>query len=104
MALLGYRNRPVGWISSSCKPICWNRFDDPAIPRPKRKAPEARATLATFASEYARREADLDRAAERLRTDRDKAIRAAYRQGLTMADIAAVLAISHQRVSQIVRS
>ena len=43
-------------------------------------------------------------AAEKLREERDKAIRAAYKDGLPMADIAQVLKMSHQRVSQIVRS
>lgn len=74
------------------------------IPRPKRKAPEARAALAAFATEHARREAELEKLAEKLRTDRDKAIRRAYKDGLPMSAIAEVLAISHQRVSQIVRS
>jgi DNA-directed RNA polymerase specialized sigma subunit len=74
------------------------------IPRPKRKAPEAHAALAKFATEYARREVELERAAEVLRADRDKAIRQAYRDGLPMSGIADVLSISHQRVSQIVRS
>ena len=47
---------------------------------------------------------ELERAAERLRSDRDKAIRAAHKAGLPMADIAHVLKMSHQRVSQIARS
>lgn len=76
----------------------------PGIPRPKRKAPEARATLAAFAADHARREAELDRVAEALRADRDKAIRQAYKDGLPMSDIADVLTLTHQRVSQIVRS
>jgi DNA-directed RNA polymerase specialized sigma subunit len=41
---------------------------------------------------------------EELRSERDKAIVAAYRRGLPMSRIAAVMKISHQRVSQIVRS
>ena len=57
-----------------------------------------------FAAEHARREAELERAAEALRADRDEAIRQAYKDGLPMSDIADVLAITHQRVSQIVRS
>ena len=76
----------------------------PCIPRPKRKAPEARAALVAFAAEYARREDELERLVEELRADRDKAIRQAYKDGLPMSGIAEVLAISHQRVSQIVRS
>jgi len=74
------------------------------ISRPKRKAPEARAALVTFAAEHSRREAELEKVAEKLRADRDKAIREAYKDGLPMSAIAEVLAISHQRVSQIVRS
>jgi len=41
---------------------------------------------------------------EGLRAERDRAGRAAYRRGLPMAAIARVIGISHQRVSQIVRS
>jgi DNA-directed RNA polymerase specialized sigma subunit len=74
------------------------------ISRPKRKAPEARAALTAFAADHARREGELERVAEKLRADRDKAIRRAYKDGLPMSAIAEVLAISHQRVSQIVRS
>jgi DNA-directed RNA polymerase specialized sigma subunit len=74
------------------------------IARPKRQAPQSRARLAAFAKEYAKREAELERGAEKLRAERDKAIRAAYREGLPMRTIAEVLAISHQRVSQVVRS
>lgn len=54
--------------------------------------------------EYAGQETDLEKAAEKLRDARDKAIREAYRDGLPMADIARLLDMSHQRVSQIVRS
>jgi DNA-directed RNA polymerase specialized sigma subunit len=50
------------------------------------------------------RERELDKAAETLRADRDRAIRRAYGDGMAMRDIAAVLEITHQRVSQIVRS
>jgi DNA-directed RNA polymerase specialized sigma subunit len=39
-----------------------------------------------------------------LRDDRDQAIGTAYNDGMSMSDIATVLALSHQRVSQIVRS
>jgi DNA-binding NarL/FixJ family response regulator len=46
----------------------------------------------------------LERRAEELRTERDQAIRTAYRDGLPMADIASLLRMSHQRISQIVRS
>jgi DNA-directed RNA polymerase specialized sigma subunit len=46
----------------------------------------------------------LAKVAEKLRTARDEAIRTAYNEGMAMSDIAAVLDLSHQRVSQIVRS
>ncbi|HEX5610891.1 MAG TPA: sigma factor-like helix-turn-helix DNA-binding protein [Solirubrobacterales bacterium] len=46
----------------------------------------------------------MERTAEELRTDRNCAIRAAYDDGMPMREIAEVLAISHQRVSQIIRS
>jgi DNA-directed RNA polymerase specialized sigma subunit len=36
--------------------------------------------------------------------ERDRAIRAAYKAGLPMAAIAKIMSMSHQRVSQIVRS
>ncbi len=75
-----------------------------AIARPKRKAPEAHAVLKEFAATYRRGEVELERAAEALHSDRDQAIRTAYEDGMAMSEIAAVLAISHQRVSQIVRS
>jgi transposase-like protein len=57
-----------------------------------------------FTEEYDRRANELEQAGERLRADRDTAIRSAYKAGLPMADIARVLRMSHQRVSQIVRS
>lgn len=50
-----------------------------------------------------RREAELDKAGEELRQERDEAIRAAYDDGLPMAAIAQIMDMSHQRVSQIVR-
>lgn len=72
--------------------------------RTPREAPEARNRLASFASDYVRRQAEINDATERLRQDRDEAVRAAYKAGLPMATIAEVLGLSHQRVSQIVRS
>ena len=60
--------------------------------------------MTAFAAEYARREAELEKLGEKLRTDRDKAIRRAYKGGLPMSDIATVLELTHQRVSQIIRS
>lgn len=46
----------------------------------------------------------LEQAEQDLRRERDEAIRAAYSQGLPMAAIAQIMGMSHQRVSQIVRS
>jgi DNA-directed RNA polymerase specialized sigma24 family protein len=60
--------------------------------------------LSAFAENYRSRDSDLGRLAERLREDRDRAIRQAYKDGLPMADIARILDMSHQRISQIVRS
>jgi DNA-directed RNA polymerase specialized sigma24 family protein len=74
------------------------------IARPKRQAPEVRERLAAFAEEHAGRESELEQTAEDLRAERDQAIRAAYRDGLPMEAIAQVMGMSHQRVSQIVRS
>lgn len=74
------------------------------IARPERQAPEARDRLAAIAKEHARRESELEEAGEELRAERDEAIRAAYKAGLPMVAIAEVLGMSHQRISQIVRS
>lgn len=60
--------------------------------------------MAAFAKKHGRRERELEEEAARIRRDRDEAIRAAYREDLTMAEIAKALKMSHQRVSQIVRS
>jgi DNA-directed RNA polymerase specialized sigma subunit len=94
----------MGRGSGFCKSNSGNTADDPGIARPPRKAPEAHAALKAFAIDLRRREEDLARANEQLRADRDEAIRKAYAGGMTMTEIAAVLALSHQRVSQIVRS
>jgi DNA-directed RNA polymerase specialized sigma subunit len=75
-----------------------------AIARPERQAPKAKERLMAFAETFARREAELEQAADQLRAERDKAIRAAYKDGLPMKAIAQVMGMSHQRVSQIVRS
>jgi DNA-directed RNA polymerase specialized sigma subunit len=74
------------------------------IARPRRQAPKAQARLSAFAANFAQDERDLDEVAEGLRDDRDKAIKKAYRDGMTMEAIAKTLRMSHQRVSQIVRS
>jgi DNA-directed RNA polymerase specialized sigma subunit len=46
----------------------------------------------------------LEQKVQELREKRDEAIRNAYRDDVPMQDIADVLGMSHQRVSQIVRS
>lgn len=74
------------------------------IPRPRRKSPEAQVRLKTLAGDFQRRELELGKDTERLRADRDAAIRNAYNGGMAMADIATILGMSHQRISQIVRS
>jgi DNA-directed RNA polymerase specialized sigma24 family protein len=60
--------------------------------------------MVAFAKGYAKREDALERQAGALRDERDEAIRAAHRDGLPMASIAQIMGLSHQRVSQIVRS
>ena len=57
-----------------------------------------------FAEDYAHRETALERAGDDLRQERDEAIRAAYADGLPMTAIAQIMGMSHQRISQIVRS
>jgi DNA-directed RNA polymerase specialized sigma subunit len=57
-----------------------------------------------FAEAHAKREGEQEHAAERLRAERDRAVKAAYKDGLPMKSIAQVMGMSHQRVSQIVRS
>jgi DNA-directed RNA polymerase specialized sigma24 family protein len=60
--------------------------------------------LAAFAKAYSKRETALEQRAAELRRERDEAIRKAYGEGLPMAAIARTMGMSHQRVSQIVRS
>jgi DNA-directed RNA polymerase specialized sigma subunit len=67
-------------------------------------SPDARTRLAAFVEGYAERETALERQAESLRRERDQAIRRAYADGLPMTAIARTVGMSHQRVSQIVRS
>jgi DNA-directed RNA polymerase specialized sigma24 family protein len=76
----------------------------PWMPRPpQERPPEARRRLERFARDYERREREHDRAGERLRAERDEAIRQAHRDGLPTRDIAAIMHLSHQHVSRIVR-
>jgi DNA-directed RNA polymerase specialized sigma subunit len=74
------------------------------IARAERQAPRTKERLAAFAKDYAKREAALEQQAENLRRERDQAIRVAYGEGLPMKAIAQIMHLSHQRVSQIVRS
>ena len=60
--------------------------------------------LKAFAVDYEQHEQTLEGVAEKLRQGRDEAIRRAHRDGMTMRDIATVLRMTHQRVSQIVRN
>ncbi len=64
----------------------------------------AQGRLEAFAETYTKRERELESKAQKLREERDQAIRRAYRDDVPMADIANVMKMSHQRVSQIVRS
>jgi hypothetical protein len=73
------------------------RMPRPPQPRP----PEARARLERFARDYECRKQEHAEAGERLRAERDDAIRRAYRDGLPVRDIAAVLKLSHPHVSRI---
>lgn len=64
----------------------------------------AEAKLKAFAKSYNQRERKLEKEGEKLREERDKAIRAAHREDLPMTAIADALNMSYQRVQQIVRS
>jgi hypothetical protein len=61
------------------------------------------ADLKAAARDYARRERELDRARERLRKDRLKAMRKAQKGGVPAADIGEAFGISKQRVIQLLR-
>jgi hypothetical protein len=75
-----------------------------SIPRPRQSRPaDVQRRLEAFARDYARRDADLRRLRNALRAERDDAIRAAHRDGLPLQDIAAIVGLSHQYVSRIVR-
>jgi hypothetical protein len=75
-----------------------------SIPRPRQPRPlDVQRRLEAFARDYARRDDDLRRQRDELRAERDEAIRAAHRDGLPLADIAAIVGLSHQYVSRIVR-
>jgi DNA-directed RNA polymerase specialized sigma24 family protein len=58
---------------------------------PSSSALAARVALEAFAADYERREAQLRRAAEKLREDRDAAVRAAHDNGMSTREIAAVM-------------
>ena len=76
----------------------------PRVPRPRQPGPpEARAKLEEFTRDYERRQREHGKAAERLRAERDEAIRQAHKEGMPLRDIAAVVRLSHQHVSRIAR-
>jgi DNA-directed RNA polymerase specialized sigma24 family protein len=58
---------------------------------PSSSALEAHTALKAFAADYARREAELERAVEKLRADRDAAVCAAFDNGMSIREIAAVM-------------
>jgi DNA-directed RNA polymerase specialized sigma subunit len=60
--------------------------------------------LQDFAREHAERLDALERQKAELQGERDEAIRLAKRGGMTIEQIAEVLELSHQRISQIVNS
>jgi hypothetical protein len=70
---------------------------------PKPRPAEARRPLKRAAADYKRRSKELDRERAQVRRDRDHAIQEAYREGLTLVDIAKIVEHSHQWVSRIVR-
>jgi hypothetical protein len=75
------------------------------MPRPRQaRPPQARARLERFARDYERRERQQAEARAKLRAQRDEAIRRAYRDGLPIRDIAAIVDLSHQHISRIARS
>jgi hypothetical protein len=76
----------------------------PPVPRPRQERPrEAQRRLDRFVQTYERRQEQHTEAGERLRVERDEAIRQAYREGLPLMDIARIVGLSHQHVSRIVR-
>jgi hypothetical protein len=80
------------------------RRDDAAIPRPPKPRPaDVRRQLVAAARDLERRQRDLDSAAERLRRERDEAIRSAAAGGLPLADIGAIVGLTQARVSQIIK-
>lgn len=59
--------------------------------------------LEAFVRDHTRREKELERDRVRLRRERDKEIRGAYKDGLPLEEIALIFGLSHQHISRIVR-
>jgi hypothetical protein len=59
--------------------------------------------LEEFERSYRVKLVELERGMVELRAERDEAIRAAHRAGVSVTRIASVFKISHQRVSKLVR-
>jgi DNA-directed RNA polymerase specialized sigma subunit len=64
---------------------------------------DAEERLAAFAQEWRRRSEAHDAAGEQLREERNWAIREAHAQGVTQKKIAAILGVSQQFVSRLLR-
>jgi hypothetical protein len=67
-------------------------------------ADDPRERLAAFDADWRRRRAEHEAAGEQLMAERDSAIREAYAAGVTQPEIAAILGLSQQLVSRIVRA
>lgn len=70
--------------------------------RPKPRDPKAMRELERSATSYRRRLDKLEADHDRLRTERDDAIRRAHPAGLPLSDMADAFNLSRQRVSKIV--
>ena len=76
----------------------------PRVPRPRRERPrKALERPDRAARDYERRQQRHAEAGERIRAFRDEAIQRAYREGLPTRDIVALVGLSQQHVSRIVR-
>jgi 50S ribosomal subunit-associated GTPase HflX len=70
---------------------------------PKPRPPAAMAELERFAGRYRPKAEKLERQLDELRAQRDEAIRAAAAARVPLVDIAAIVGLTHQRVSKIIR-
>jgi hypothetical protein len=72
------------------------------MPRPRqRRDPGAARELERFAATYRRRLGKLEADLDRLRRERDDAIRGAHEAGLPLSDMAEAFSLSRQRVATI---